>query len=62
MFRLAQYTDKVLIAYQNAAPGQDLTPRPATEIDGVPVPPALRGKIFVSGDPANRAVPWDAAS
>jgi hypothetical protein len=62
LFRMAQYTGKLLIAYPNAAPGADLAPKPATEIDGVPVPPELRGKIFVSGDPANRMIPWDAAS
>jgi hypothetical protein len=62
IFRMAQYTDRLLLAYPNAKPGEDLAPRPATEIDGVPVPPELRGKIFVSGDPANRMIPWDTAS
>lgn len=62
VFRMARYTDKLLIAYPNAKPGENLTPRPATEIDGIPVPAELRGKIFVSGDPTNRMVPWDVAS
>lgn len=62
IFRMARYTDRLLIAYPNAKPGQDLRPKPATEIDGVPVPPELRGKIFVSGDPANRMLSWETAS
>lgn len=62
IFRMAQYTGKLLLAYPNAQPGQDLKPRPATEIDGIPVPPELRGKIFVSGDPENRMIPWDESS
>lgn len=62
LFRLARYTDRLLIAYPNAKEGQDLTPRPATEIDGIPVPPELRGKIFVSGDPSPRMIAWPEAS
>jgi hypothetical protein len=59
LFRLARYTDRLLVAYANATPGQDLTPRPVTEIYGHPVPPELRGKIWVSGDPGNRMISWD---
>jgi hypothetical protein len=58
LFRMAQYTDKVLVAYANAKHGQDLAPRQVDEIFGVPVPPELRGKIWVSGDPEHRMLPW----
>ncbi len=59
VFRAAQYTDRLLVAYSNAKPGQDLTPRPVDEIYGVKVPPELRGKIFVSGDPSPHVAPYD---
>jgi len=58
LFRMAQYTDKVLVAYANAKPGQDLKPVAVDEIFGVKVPPELKGKIFVSGDPEHRMIPW----
>lgn len=58
LFRLARYTDKLVVAYTYAKPGQDLEPKPVNEIFGVPVPPELRGKILVSGDPEHVMADW----
>ncbi len=62
LFRLAAHAERLVIAHANGQAGEDLRPRPATELDGVPVPPALRGRVFVSGAPERRAIPWGQAS
>jgi hypothetical protein len=54
LFRAAQYSGKLVLAYQNASDPSKNTLRPVDEIQGVPVPDSLRGKIFAIGseDPA----------
>lgn len=56
VFRAAQYSDKLVVAYTGRGTGAQRTLRPATEIEGVPVPPSLKGKIFVIGDPDHNLI------
>ncbi|MGC4116307.1 MAG: hypothetical protein QM765_17380 [Myxococcales bacterium] len=56
VFRAAQYSDKLVVAYTGLGSGAQRTLRPATEIEGVPVPPSLKGKIFVIGDPDHNLI------
>lgn len=60
--RMAMYTDKLIIAYANPGKGEDAKLRPVTEIDGVPLPPELIGKVFAIGSPKNLMISWEQAS
>jgi hypothetical protein len=51
VFRTAQYAERTVIAYQNASDPAQNHLRAVDEVDGVPVPAALRGKIFAIGSP-----------
>src|SRR6185295_19084252 len=51
IFRMARYSEKTVISYNPNDPRKLDTLRPVTEVDGVPVPPDLRGKIFAIGAP-----------
>ena len=56
VFRMAKYSDRVVLAYQGTSQASLNTVRVATQIDGVPVPKELRGRILTLGDGANRAI------
>ncbi len=60
--RLAQYTDKLVIAFANPGKGAEQKLRPVTEVDGVALPPELLGKVFAIGSPDNIAISWEQAS
>jgi hypothetical protein len=63
IFRAAQYTPgKLVIAYSNRTDPSQNVPRPVDEIDGVPVPPELRGRIFAIGSAQNNIVSWKQSS
>jgi hypothetical protein len=49
VFRAAQYAGKTVIAYQNTSDPAKNVLREVKTLDGAPVPPALRGKIFAIG-------------
>jgi hypothetical protein len=54
LFRMAQYCDKLVLAYE-CTDGTDASKlRPLTEYKGVPVPPELRGKLFAVGSADHR--------
>jgi hypothetical protein len=60
--RLAQYTDKLVIAYANPGDAAEQRLRAATEVDGVPLPPELRGKVFIIGSPKNLMISFEQGS
>jgi hypothetical protein len=60
--RLAQYTDKLVIAYANPGSGDEAKLRPITEVDGVQLPPELQGKIWAIGSPTNLMISFEQAS
>lgn len=62
VFRTAQHSDRVVLAYTYQGTGEERTLRPATEIDGVPVPPELRGKVFVIGSPKHNFISYRQSS
>jgi hypothetical protein len=56
VFRLARYAQRVVMAYQATANPKLNSLRVATQIDGVPVPESLRGRVLAIGDGSNRAL------
>jgi len=56
VFRLAQYAERVVIAYEGTSKPDLNTLIVATNIDGIEVPEDLAGKIFTMGDGQNRAM------
>lgn len=63
LFRLARYTNgPVIVANHNPTNGNALKLRPLVEIEGVPVPEALEGRLFVIGDEAPHITPWTEAA
>jgi hypothetical protein len=54
LFRMAQYTDKLVLAYTCTDNDDASRLRPLTEYRGVPVPQELRGKLFAIGTPDHR--------
>jgi hypothetical protein len=56
VFRTAQYSGKVVVAYTGLGTGAQRTLRPAKEIEGVPVPKSLQGKVFVIGNPEHNLI------
>lgn len=62
VFRAAQHSERLVVAYTYQGTGEERTLRPATEIDGVPVPPELRGKVFVIGSPRHNFISYRQSS
>jgi hypothetical protein len=62
VFRAAQHSDKLVVAYPNPYHPRRNALRPAAEIDGVPVPPELEGKIFVIGSPDHHLISYRQSS
>lgn len=62
LFRVAQHAGKTVVAYQNMSDPAQNDVHPLDVYDGVPVPPALKGKIFAVGSPAPCAIAYDQAS
>jgi hypothetical protein len=60
--RLAQYTDRVIIAYANPGTADEQRVRPVDEVDGVKLPDSLRGKVFAIGSPKNVMISYEQAS
>jgi hypothetical protein len=62
VFRTAQYSGKVVVAYTGRGEGSERTLRPAKEIEGVPVPKELQGKVFVIGEPEHNLISYQQSS
>jgi hypothetical protein len=63
MFRLALMTRGPLVIASSNPSGKDgFRLRPLTELWGVPVPPALKGKLFAIGDLSPNLMPWPQGS
>jgi hypothetical protein len=56
VFRMAKYTDRVVLAYQGTSKAAANGLRVAQKVAGVPVPEELKGRILMMGDGDNRAI------
>jgi hypothetical protein len=54
VIELARHHDKTVICYSNPGDPRSNKLREVTHVDGVPLPPELRGKVYAIGDPENR--------
>ncbi|MBX7096799.1 MAG: hypothetical protein K1X89_03720 [Myxococcaceae bacterium] len=63
LFRAAQHTrGAVIVAGSNTSGPDGHRLRPLTEVEGVPVPPELRGKLWAIGNLAPESLTWPQAS
>ena len=59
---LARHTERLIIAHANPGRGDTARLRPATHVDGVPIPAELQGKIFEIGAPDAIMISWEQSS
>lgn len=60
--RLAQYTDKLVLAYANPGEASEARLRMITQVDGTKLPESLEGRVFAIGSSKNLMISFDQAS
>lgn len=60
--RLSAYADKVLVVHAHRGKPDQQVARPATELNGVPLPAELAGRVYEMGSPEPSLIGWDQAS